>query len=68
MSAEASPQTTLGEVTLQRSPRRPSWFQGPTSRQEGNGGEGRTRGGEERKGGERGVGREGKGEVGGIAP
>ena len=62
MSAGASSQTPLGN--LQCYPRFPSWFQGATSRQEGNGGEGREGLGgvrEEGKGG-------GKGRVGGIAP
>jgi len=39
MLAGALPQTTLGEHRLQHSSRSASWFQGATSRQEGNGGE-----------------------------
>jgi len=59
MSAGASPQTPLGELTAL--PETHSWFQGAASRKEGM--EGTTRG--RRKGGEKGEWeREGKGGVG----
>jgi len=60
MSAGASPQTPLRELTAL--PRSPSWFQGDASRQMGNGGEGRKGlgGGGEGKGRQMGKGR-GKG-------
>jgi len=57
MSAGASPQAHWG--SSQRFSRPPSWFQGPASRQEGNGGEGKGGlwEGEEGKGGEWGMGK-----------
>ena len=69
MSAGASPQTPLRELTAL--PRSPSWFQGDVSRQEGmeeRGGEKRTRRRGRREGKGKGDREGGKGRRWGIAP